>query len=67
MTSALRAIDRIVRDTIKDPVGPEFMAPPSRGSSNREGSEFREARDHSDRCLARAWIISMWRGIPIRV
>ncbi len=27
---ALREIDRIVRDTVKDPVGPEFMAPPSR-------------------------------------
>jgi aryl-alcohol dehydrogenase-like predicted oxidoreductase len=28
--SALREIDRIIRDTVKDPVGPEFMAPPSR-------------------------------------
>jgi aryl-alcohol dehydrogenase-like predicted oxidoreductase len=28
--SALREIDRIIRDTIKDPVGPEFMAPPAR-------------------------------------
>jgi aryl-alcohol dehydrogenase-like predicted oxidoreductase len=27
---AFREIDRIVRDTIKDPVGPEFMAPPAR-------------------------------------
>ena len=25
---ALREIDRIIRDTVKDPVGPEFMAPP---------------------------------------
>jgi aryl-alcohol dehydrogenase-like predicted oxidoreductase len=28
--SALLEIDRIIRDTIKDPVGPEFMAPPAR-------------------------------------
>jgi len=28
---ALDEIDRIVRDTIKQPVGPEFMAPPARG------------------------------------
>ena len=28
--AALTEIDRIVRDTIKDPVGPEFMAPPAR-------------------------------------
>ncbi len=27
---ALREIDRIVGDSVKDPVGPEFMAPPSR-------------------------------------
>jgi aryl-alcohol dehydrogenase-like predicted oxidoreductase len=27
---ALREIDRIIRDTVKDPVGPEFMAPPAR-------------------------------------
>jgi aryl-alcohol dehydrogenase-like predicted oxidoreductase len=27
---ALREIDRIIGDTIKDPVGPEFMAPPAR-------------------------------------
>ena len=31
--SALRHIDRIVRDTVKDPVGPEFMAPPSRSKA----------------------------------
>jgi aryl-alcohol dehydrogenase-like predicted oxidoreductase len=30
---ALREIDRIVRDTVKDPVGPEFMAPPARNES----------------------------------
>ena len=28
--SAMAEIDRILRDTITDPVGPEFMAPPSR-------------------------------------
>ena len=30
---ALREIDRIIRDTIEDPVGPEFMAPPTRAQS----------------------------------
>ena len=29
-SGALREIDRIVHDTVKDPVGPEFMAPPAR-------------------------------------
>ena len=29
-SGALREIDQIIRDTIKDPVGPEFMAPPAR-------------------------------------
>jgi len=29
----LEAIDAILRDTIKDPVGPEFMAPPPRRQS----------------------------------
>ena len=27
---ARRAIDQILEETVKDPVGPEFMAPPSR-------------------------------------
>lgn len=27
---AFRTIDKIVRETVKDPVGPEFMAPPAR-------------------------------------
>ena len=27
---AMREIDRIVRAQMKDPVGPEFMAPPAR-------------------------------------
>jgi hypothetical protein len=28
--SAMADIDRILRETVKDPVGPEFMAPPDR-------------------------------------
>ena len=35
--SALREIDRIVRDTVKDPVGPEFMAPPARTEQMAQG------------------------------
>jgi aryl-alcohol dehydrogenase-like predicted oxidoreductase len=35
--NALREIDRIIRDTIKDPVGPEFMAPPARVKSIAQG------------------------------
>jgi aryl-alcohol dehydrogenase-like predicted oxidoreductase len=35
--NALREIDRIIRDTIKDPVGPEFMAPPARTQSIAQG------------------------------
>jgi aryl-alcohol dehydrogenase-like predicted oxidoreductase len=42
---ALDEIDRIVRETVKQPVGPEFMAPPSR-------SESKLARGHSARSLA---------------
>jgi len=30
-TSAKAEIDRILRETVTDPVGPEFMAPPARG------------------------------------
>jgi aryl-alcohol dehydrogenase-like predicted oxidoreductase len=30
---ALREIDRIIHDTVKDPMGPEFMAPPARSRS----------------------------------
>ncbi len=30
--TALSEIDRIVRSTIKDPIGPEFMAPPARST-----------------------------------
>jgi hypothetical protein len=29
--SAKAEIDRILRETITDPLGPEFMAPPARG------------------------------------
>ena len=39
---ALREIDQIIRDTIKDPVGPEFMAPPARPRPIAQG-----ARDDS--------------------
>ena len=31
---ALHAIDQILEDTIKNPVGPEFMAPPNRDEVN---------------------------------
>ena len=34
---------------------------------DREGSESRLARGHSARRLARTWVISIWRGIPICV
>ena len=33
--AAKAEIDRILRDTITDPVGPEFMAPPARAVDNR--------------------------------
>jgi hypothetical protein len=39
---APRQIDQIIRDTIKDPVGPEFMAPPARTRPIAQG-----ARDDS--------------------
>jgi hypothetical protein len=29
-TGALQDIDNIIRETVSDPVGPEFMAPPDR-------------------------------------
>jgi aryl-alcohol dehydrogenase-like predicted oxidoreductase len=34
--SALKAIDEIVRESITDPVGPEFMAPPARPAQKGE-------------------------------
>jgi hypothetical protein len=30
---ALAAIDRILQETISDPVGPEFMAPPAKSTA----------------------------------
>jgi aryl-alcohol dehydrogenase-like predicted oxidoreductase len=47
--SALREIDRIVRDTIKNPVGPEFMAPPARGQPIPQTQTTPRARDNSAR------------------
>ena len=35
---ALREIDRIISDTIKDPVGPEFIAPPPEPINRRRWS-----------------------------
>ena len=32
--AAMAEINRILRDLITDPVGPEFMAPPARETSN---------------------------------
>jgi aryl-alcohol dehydrogenase-like predicted oxidoreductase len=46
---ALREIDRIIRDTIKDPVGPEFMAPPARTRSTAQAQSARGGRGHSAR------------------
>jgi len=36
--AAFQAIDRIIQETIRDPVGPEFMAPPSRDRMRRQTS-----------------------------
>jgi aryl-alcohol dehydrogenase-like predicted oxidoreductase len=33
-------VDRILRETIKSPVGPEFMAPPAREPANVYGYEY---------------------------
>jgi aryl-alcohol dehydrogenase-like predicted oxidoreductase len=41
---ALREIDRIIRDTVKDPVGPEFMAPPARTQQTAESRANQSAR-----------------------
>jgi aldo/keto reductase family protein len=32
----LKAVDEIVRESVTDPVGPEFMAPPAQSEKNRE-------------------------------
>ena len=45
--SALCEIDRIIHDNIKDPVGPEFMAPPARTKSMAQNQRVAEARDVS--------------------
>jgi aryl-alcohol dehydrogenase-like predicted oxidoreductase len=37
---ALRQIDRIVRDVVKNPVGPEFMAPPARTRSKTQATQL---------------------------
>jgi aryl-alcohol dehydrogenase-like predicted oxidoreductase len=50
--NALREIDRIIRDSVKAPVGPEFMAPPARGQSIAHGQSTSAARDQSARPLA---------------
>lgn len=46
---ALREVDRIIRDTIEDPVGPEFMAPPARAQSIATDQRASDARDASAR------------------
>src|SRR5208282_3898762 len=45
--SALDEIDRIIRDTVKDPIGPEFMAPPARKLSALQGQSTTGSRDAS--------------------
>jgi aryl-alcohol dehydrogenase-like predicted oxidoreductase len=50
--SALREIDRIIRGSIKDPVGPEFMAPPARVQPSLQTESTPRARDNSARALA---------------
>jgi hypothetical protein len=44
---ALCEIDRIISDTIKDPVGPEFMAPPARNQSIAQAQRKFGVRDAS--------------------
>ena len=44
---ALREIDRIIRETIKEPVGPEFMAPPARTQPIAQDERTSGARDVS--------------------
>jgi aryl-alcohol dehydrogenase-like predicted oxidoreductase len=46
-SGALREIDRIIHDTIKDPVGPEFMAPPARAQSIAQNESTSGAHDAS--------------------
>ena len=44
---AFPEIDRIIADTIKDPVGPEFMAPPARTMSRAQSQDASGAHDDS--------------------
>jgi len=44
---AFPEIDRIIADTIKDPVGPEFMAPPARTMSRAQSQGASGAHDDS--------------------
>ena len=44
---ALREIDRIIRETIKEPVGPEFMAPPARTQPIAQDERTSETRNVS--------------------
>jgi aryl-alcohol dehydrogenase-like predicted oxidoreductase len=46
---ALHEIDRIIRDTVKDPIGPEFMAPPARTRPIAQGQRASGAPNHSAR------------------
>jgi aryl-alcohol dehydrogenase-like predicted oxidoreductase len=46
-SEAMREIDRIVRNAVKDPVGPEFMAPPARTRPTAQGENEPAATDHS--------------------
>jgi aryl-alcohol dehydrogenase-like predicted oxidoreductase len=45
--AGLREIDRIIRDTIKDSVGPEFMAPPARIRTPLQGQRASAAQGQS--------------------
>jgi len=47
--SALREIDRIIRNAVKDPVGPEFMAPPARAQPIPRAQSTSGVGDHSAR------------------
>jgi hypothetical protein len=49
--NALAEIDRIVRKTVTDPIGPEFMAPParSRPTATTLGTSDETTRAHAIR------------------
>jgi hypothetical protein len=44
---AFPEIDRLIANTIKDPVGPEFMAPPARTMSRAQSQAASGAHDDS--------------------